>query len=186
MDLTPYIANLREDLATAASAGDEQTRRAAAVLSAALEPAARLAIMNALSDLAAEVTVALEDRLVDVRLAGRDVNVVVTGTPHKGPDLGGDDLPPPSPNDATGDISRITLRLLDEIKGKAERAAAAQGVSLNAWVSQAVQGALHGRGRPGRPGGAWPGGQGDWEQDWGNERREGGRGSSHVRGWVQG
>ena len=114
MDLTPYIATLREDLATAASAGDEQTRRAAAVLSAALEPAARLAIMNALSDLAAEVTVALEDRVVDVRLAGRDVNVVVTGTRHEGHDLGGDDVPPPSPNDATGDISRITLRLLDE------------------------------------------------------------------------
>ena len=196
MDLTPYIATLREDLATAASAGDEQTRRAAAVLSAALEPAARLAIMNALSDLAAEVTVALEDRVVDVRLAGRDVNVVVTGTRHEGHDLGGDDVPPPSPNDATGDISRITLRLLDEIKAKAEQAAAAQGVSLNAWVSQAVQGALHGRGRgrggpgwpgrPGWPGGAWPGGEADGEQDWGNERREGGRGSSRVRGWVQG
>jgi hypothetical protein len=196
MDLTPYIATLREDLATAASAGDEQTRRAAAVLSAALEPAARLALMNALSDLAAEVTVALGDRVVDVRLAGRDVNVVVTGTPHEESDLAGENVPPPSLGDATGDISRITLRLLDEIKTKAEHAAAAQGVSLNAWVSQAVQGALHGRrgrpgwpGRPGRPGwpsDAWPSGQSDWGQDWGNERREGGPGSSHVRGWVQG
>jgi hypothetical protein len=78
MDLTPYIASLREDLVTAASAGDENTRRAAEVLAAALEPAARLAIMNALSDLAAEVTASLDDHVVDVRLAGRDVQVVVT------------------------------------------------------------------------------------------------------------
>ena len=39
MDLTPYIANLREDLANTAAAGDEHTRRAAALLSSALEPA---------------------------------------------------------------------------------------------------------------------------------------------------
>ena len=47
MDLTPYLRQLREDLTAAASAGDEQTRRTAAVLGVALEPAARLAIMNA-------------------------------------------------------------------------------------------------------------------------------------------
>jgi DNA-binding NarL/FixJ family response regulator len=61
MDLTPYIANLREDLANTAAAGDEQTRRAAALLSSALEPAVRLTLMNALADLAAEVTAATND-----------------------------------------------------------------------------------------------------------------------------
>src|SRR5215470_18419028 len=80
MDLTPYISALREDLTTAASAGDDQTKRTAAVLAAALEPATRLAIMNALSDLAAEVTAALDDHIVEVRLDGRDVQVVVTHT----------------------------------------------------------------------------------------------------------
>ncbi|MGH3440102.1 MAG: toxin-antitoxin system HicB family antitoxin, partial [Sciscionella sp.] len=78
MDLTPYLSSLRENLTTAASAGDADTRRTAAVLSAALEPAARLALMNALSDLAAEVTANLDDHVVDVRLEGRDVRVVVT------------------------------------------------------------------------------------------------------------
>src|SRR2546430_9707922 len=93
MDLTPYIASLREDLTTTASAGDEHTRRAAAVLAAALEPSARLAIMNALSDLAAEITANLDDHVVDVRLDGRDVQVVVTSTggpAHQEP-------PPPTP-----------------------------------------------------------------------------------------
>ncbi|MBV8931969.1 MAG: toxin-antitoxin system HicB family antitoxin, partial [Kutzneria sp.] len=80
MDLTPYVATLRESLATAAAAGDEQTRKTAAVLSSTLEPAARLAIMNALADLAAEVTVSLSTQVVDIRLDGREVRVVVTDT----------------------------------------------------------------------------------------------------------
>ena len=64
MDLSQYVQQLREDLASAAAAGDEQTQRTGALLGAAIEPAARLAVMNALSDLAAEVTAALGDRVV--------------------------------------------------------------------------------------------------------------------------
>jgi len=176
MDLTPYIASLREDLATAASAGDENTRRTAEVLAAALEPAARLAIMNALSDLAAEVTAALDDHVVDVRLSGRDVQVVVTGTAAPHDDPRGENLPPV---DETGDMSRMTLRLFEQLKSKAEQAAQAQGVSLNTFVQQAVQGALHGRGR----------GKGkDWGSGWGAAGSDGsgGRGSSRVHGWYEG
>src|SRR3954454_19700987 len=78
MDLSKYVTQLREDLASAAAAGDEQTRNTAALLGSAIEPAARLAVMSALSDLAAEVTAALDDREVDVRLDGRDVRVAVS------------------------------------------------------------------------------------------------------------
>lgn len=174
MDLTPYINRLREDLTAAASAGDEQTRHTAAVLGAALEPAARLTIMTALSDLAAEVTATLDDRVVEVRLDGRDVRVAVSTPSEPGPQTG--TAPPPrnSPGASSfaemgGDISRMTLRLLDQLKGQAERAAAEQGVSLNTWVSQAVQGALRGEG-------------------WNDSRREGGehRDRSRFQGWVQG
>ena len=185
MDLSAYVTRLREDLTTSAAAGDEQTRRTAALLGAALEPAARLAIMDALSDLAAEVTASLADDVVEVRLDGRDVRVSVSrqdggpsgghsGAPPSPPDPG----PYPDPgnySDAGGDISRITLRLLDQIKGQAERAAAQQGVSLNSWMSQAVQGALHGRAWGGDPD------SGRWPHD---ERRR--RGQHRVHGWVQG
>ncbi len=173
MDLTPYIASLREDLATAASAGDESTRRTAEVLAAALEPAARLAIMNALSDLAAEVTAGLDDHVVDVRLSGRDVQVVVTSTaaPHDDPRPG--DIPPV---DETGDMSRMTLRLFEQLKSKAEQAAAAQGVSLNTFVQQAVQGALHGKGRGF--------GSKDWGRGAGSERGQ--HSGSRVHGWYEG
>jgi hypothetical protein len=183
MDLTPYVNQLREDLTTAASAGDEQTRHTAAVLSVALEPAARLAIMNALSDLAAEVTAALDDRVVEVRLDGRDVRVAVSSPPdvgdqsagHRASGSGEDGPPPPFEpgagpfGDAGGDIRRMTLRLIDQVKAQAERAAAEQGVSLNTWVSQAVASAL--RGEP-------------WNDPrWGAGDR---RGRNRVQGWVQG
>ncbi|MFP5071007.1 toxin-antitoxin system HicB family antitoxin [Pseudonocardia nantongensis] len=181
MDLTPYVAQLRDDLAAAAAAGDEQTRRTAALLGSAIEPAARLAIMNALSDLASEATAALGDRSVEVRLHGRDVRVSVdggaTGTasqagpaapaepageaPGTGGSPGGSGSPGGFPGSGgspggggfpgagspfgadAGDISRVTLRIVEQIKAQAERAAQSQGVSLNTWVSQAVQGALH-------------------------------------------
>ncbi|MEU0788655.1 toxin-antitoxin system HicB family antitoxin [Amycolatopsis sp. NPDC005961] len=170
MDLTPYIANLREDLANTAAAGDEHTRRAAALLSSALEPAVRLTLMNALADLAAEVTAALPGQVVDVRLDGRDVRVVVSGAAEEvSPRATPRDTTPPPPIDG-GDISRITLRLVEQIKGQAERAAQAQGVSLNTFVSQAVQGAL-GHGALG--GGAKHHGKGE-------------RPGSHLHGWVEG
>ncbi|MBN9103343.1 MULTISPECIES: toxin-antitoxin system HicB family antitoxin [unclassified Pseudonocardia] len=179
MDLGQYVTQLREDLASAAAAGDEQTQRTAALLGAAIEPAARLALMNALSDLAAEVTAALPDHVVEVRLDGRDVRVAVSGDPTAEPE------PEPAPTGGfggfggfgqgggdAGDISRITLRLVEQIKGQAEQAAASQGMSLNSWVAQAVQGALsgqggHGRGRPGRPG-------------------RPGKDDRRIQGWVQG
>jgi hypothetical protein len=177
MDLSQYVNQLREDLASAAAAGDEQTRRTAALLGSAIEPAARLAVMSALSDLAAEVTAALPDHVVEVRLDGRDVRVSVTGQPgseeqHEEEEeterpfsfsgFGGD----------TGDISRITLRLVEQIKNQAEQAASQQGMSLNSWLAQTVQGALSGQGRkPGKPGKPFK----QAKQD-----------SKRIRGWVQG
>jgi HicB family len=175
MDLSQYVSQLREDLAAAAAAGDEQTRQTAALLGAAVEPAARLAIMNALADLAADVTAALGDRVVEVRLDGRDIRVAVTGEPAAEPE------PEPAPAASgpfrgfggdSGDISRITLRLVEQIKGQAEQAAAAKGMSLNSWVAQAVQGALSGGG-PQRKGRRPEDGKGD-------------RDSRRLRGWVQG
>ncbi|MDR7300627.1 toxin-antitoxin system HicB family antitoxin [Haloactinomyces albus] len=194
MDLSPYINQLREDLTAAASAGDEQTRQAAATLSAAVEPATRLAFMNALSDLAAEVTTQLDGQVVDVRLDGRDIRVVVTGSPTgTEPEDSEEEPAPPPPSGDGGDISRITLRLLDEIKGQAEHAASSQGVSLNTWVAQAVQGALHGN----RSRGPWEQprqGSTQRQRTWGMSGNRGPRGGGRgpegpggrIRGWVQG
>lgn len=170
MDLTPYLASLRQDLSTTASAGDENTRKAAAVLATAIEPAARLAMLNALSDLAAEITAKLPEHVVEVRLDGRDPKVVVTATGDSHGSAEHTEAPQEDTStqsdartDANGDISRITLRLMEEIKAKAEQAAATQGVSLNSFVAQAVQGALSAN----------------------RGRRPGQNGGDNLRGWTQ-
>ena len=165
MELSSYTAELRENLAAAASLGDESTQRAAGALAAALEPAARLALMHALSDLAAEVTRQLADGgtpvTVDVRVEGRDLTVVT----HRAPVAAGDTAASASASssasswstgsDATaeagagdghertfaeagGDLTRTTVRMFNELKGRAEKAAADQGVSLNSFISKAV------------------------------------------------
>lgn len=166
MDLTTYTDSLRDDLTAAAALGDEQTRRTAAALATSVEPALRLTLMTALSDLSAEITAALGDRVVEVRLDGRDVRVVVTGDaaapePATAPRTG-----PRSVEDVTGDISRVTLRVVEQVKARAEEAANREGVSLNSWLSQAVQGALRDPSTRPRPG------------------SDGGAGS--LRGWVKG
>lgn len=183
MDLSEYVARLREDLTAAAAAGDEQTRRTAGLLAGAIEPAARLTIMNALADLAAEVTTALGDRSVEVRLDGRDVRVSVSGEQGRPRQEEADAAPPPPPppppppfRPGGDDISRITLRLVEQIKSQAEQAAAAQGVSLNSWVAQAVQGALHGADQRHRRHGRQE------RRDDRRDRRDG----RDLKGWVQG
>ncbi len=154
MDLTPYIRNLREDLLAAAALGDEETRRAAALLGAAIEPAGRLAIMNALSDLAAEVTEALDRHVVEIKIDGRDVRVTVSdkfgafdkhGTQHESSDeeAGGAHRPTADElrramQEAGGELSRTTVRLFNDLKSQAEQAASNEGVSLNTYISRAV------------------------------------------------
>jgi HicB family len=172
MDVTSYVSSLRDDLMAVAAAGDEHTQRAAALLAGAIEPAARLVVLNALADMAEEVTRALGgERVVEVRLDGREVRVAVGE-----PDRANATAPRPgsTPLPDSGDISRITLRLVEQIKNRAEQAASAQGMSLNAWISQAVQGALRGaRDDPNR----------DRRDEWNTERGDQG---GQIRGWVRG
>ena len=56
MDLTPYVENLRRELAVAADAGGEDARALAERLIAPLESAVRLMLLDALSAAADEIT----------------------------------------------------------------------------------------------------------------------------------
>src|SRR3954468_12221735 len=184
MDIGRYVAQLRDDLAAAAAPGDEQTQRTAALLGAAVEPAARLALIDALSEFASEVKAALGDRTVEVRLDGRDVRVA--GSPAAVGEPAPPPPPPRGPGMDTGDISRITLRLVEQIKGQAEQAAASQGGSRNSWVARAVQGALSGQRNRG-PRGPWggrPGSGGQENRE--SDRPHGPDDGRHLRGWVEG
>ena len=168
MDIGRYVAQLRDDLAATAAPGDEQTQRTAALLGAAVEPAARLALIDALTEFAAEVSTALGDRTVEVRLDGRNVRAAVS--PHAVGEATAPPPPPRGPGMDTGDISRITLRLVEQIKGQAEQAAQPAG-----RVAELV-GRAGGAGRAVRPGpapdrAAAPGGDAGGLTGWRPRRR---------------
>jgi HicB family len=137
MNLTPHIASIEEYLSAASVAGDESTSRAAGLLLVALEPAARLALMNALAELADEVSVELGDRIVEIRLDAGEARVVVSAPAEIDGEAEPELEEPPG-----GESSRITLRLPEELKAKAEHAAAAQGSSLNTWLVRTVRDAV--------------------------------------------
>ncbi len=165
MNLSTYVAELSDSLAAAAALGDDATQRSTAALAGALEPATRLALLHALSDLATEVTQQLastastdaEQIAVDVRLEGRDVKVVATRSPATTPFGNVDDSRRADAADtadadghqrtfaeASGDLSRTTVRMFNQLKSQAERAASEQGVSLNSFISRAVSDSIRG------------------------------------------
>jgi len=139
MDLSEYVGALRESLTTAAAAGGEQSRETARLLAAAIDPAVRLALTGALAEMAAEVTAALDGAVVDIRFRGRDPEVVVVPAPSDHAEHA-----PPEADGGTddGSMARISLRLPDALKGRAESAAAAAGTSLNSWLVGAVAAGL--------------------------------------------
>ena len=84
MDLTPYVDTLRRELAVAAEAGGDEARELAERLTAPLESATRLTMLNVLSAAMDEITRELAPGSVDVRLRGLDPDFVVTPPPADG------------------------------------------------------------------------------------------------------
>jgi predicted HicB family RNase H-like nuclease len=146
MDLSPYLESLRRDLTATAAPGGPEISRAADLLAGSLEAAARLCLLEALSDAAAEITTRLESASVEVRLRGREADLVVTEMAATPAQSG----PPPTTAADGGDVARITLRLPEPLKDLVEQAAAADGISVNAWLVRAVTAAVTG-GPPGPP-----------------------------------
>ncbi len=148
MDLSPYLDGLRRDLTAAAAPGGPEIVRAAETLAGSLEASARLFLLEALSDAAAEITARLARGAddagsfsVEVRLRGRDAHMVVTETPPPGEPPASSHRAPAAPSGAgedAGDLARVTLRLPESLKEAVERAAAAESISINAWLVRAI------------------------------------------------
>jgi hypothetical protein len=150
MDITPYVESLRHDLAAAAEAGGPEAKAAAERLALALDPAVRLALMDALSQAAAEITSELPAGQVDVRLRGREPEFVVDVPTVPMPAAAPAPQAPPTPEEieeAEGDdaVARITLRIPESVKYKAEELAAKGGHSLNSWIVNVVRNATRER-----------------------------------------
>ena len=141
MDLTEYVEALRSSLTTAAAAGGEHARETARLLADTMEPAVRLAVIDALSAMAAEVTAALDGDLVDIRVRGREPEVVVVPAAHE---PAAESAAPADDAADDGSVARISLRLPEALKTRAEAAAALEGISLNAWLVRAVAAGVRG------------------------------------------
>ena len=128
MQLDGYVQALQDDLARVAAVGDESTARAAELLAVALESALGRRLQEALAEAALELSTQLDHGSVEVRFAGADPELVYV------PDA------EPAPTEAGGEAfsARITLRLPESLKARLEEAAATSGVSVNAWLVQAL------------------------------------------------
>jgi len=126
MDLTPYLEAVRTDL-EAVSGPDDATLAVAERLARALEPSLQLRLLDALGQAAQELSEQLPSGRVDVRLSGRDVNLVVVL-----------DAPPEPVVEDEGGTARITLRLPESVKTRVERQAEREGISANSWLVRAV------------------------------------------------
>jgi hypothetical protein len=157
------VDGVRHELAVAAAAGGQDAEALAERLTAPLESAIRLALLEALSEAAELITRELAPGSVEVRLRGRDPEFTLS------PDLeDGADVPeapavvaPESEDD--GGTWRVTLRLPEHLRSRVDAAARGDGLSVNAWLVRAVSAAL---------GGA-------------NTRQPRGGSSKHFSGWVR-
>ncbi|PRZ08854.1 HicB-like protein involved in pilus formation [Isoptericola sp. CG 20/1183] len=170
MDLTRYTDQLQQQLRTAASAGSDEAREIASRLTAPLDSAARLVLLEALSDAAGEISAELAPGSVDVRLRGGSPEFVIDVPAGPTTASAPEPAPPvaPLPDADGGATTRTTLRLPDHLKAQVETAAAREGVSVNTWLVRAVAGALEqSTGRPAA------------------QARATHRGTSRATGWVR-
>lgn len=141
MDITPYVESLRRDLLAAADAAGPEAREVTDRLAFALDPAARLALMEAISQAAAEITAELPSGGVDVRLHGRELEFAVHA-PAGAPSPPAPPAPPTVEDaEEEGGVARITLRIPESVKAKAEELSARSGHSLNTWLVNVVRAA---------------------------------------------
>jgi hypothetical protein len=146
MELQPYVDAVRHELNLAAAAAGADAQLLADRLCAPLESAIRLAVLEALSAGAEEITRERAPRSVEVRLRGRDPEFVLSAPL--------DETPGEEPYDAAfggdaGGTWRITLRLPEGLRAAVEGATRRDGSSLNAWLVRAAAAAVHSQtGRP--------------------------------------
>ncbi|HYI17773.1 MAG TPA: hypothetical protein VD836_03645 [Solirubrobacteraceae bacterium] len=149
MDLTPYVENLRRELAVAAEAGGEDARALAERLTAPLDSATRLMLLEALSAAADDITLELAPGSVELRLRSGEPDFVVTPAPADDPPERPAAAPPPQEDD--GPVARINLRLPEQLKSSVEHAAARERLSVNAWLVRAAAAAVANDDRDRRP-----------------------------------
>jgi uncharacterized protein (DUF1778 family) len=173
MQLSQHLAQVQEQLRTAAALGDDRTQQIATALAEAASPAVRLALLGAVADAADEITSALLDfpssPAVAVRLDGDEVTVDVRSTE---PEPAAEELR----RDDGDTTARISLRLSDSLKADIDAAAERDGMSVNTWLVRAASAAL-------RQGTSATSGGGPDAAGRGRQRRDN---QHRITGWING
>ena len=129
MQLDSHIHAIQQELGATAALGDDEAAEAARRMGEALAATLHLHLLDLLGEAALEITGQIESGRVEVRLAGRDPELVVVS----------DESAPAEPlglgEEASG---RITLRLPESLKAGIEAAADREGVSTNAWLVRTI------------------------------------------------
>jgi HicB-like protein involved in pilus formation len=125
MQLDDHIQAIQQDLANTANLGDQAIADAAQRLIETLGSTLHLRLLDLLGEATLEISGQLNSGRVEVRLAGREPELVVITEEVE------DDVRVVAGEDLTG---RITLRLPESLKIAIETQAAADGVSTNAWL----------------------------------------------------
>jgi hypothetical protein len=130
MQTAQFIEALQADLRELAQLGGDELVQATHRLEGAVKQSATLRLIDALTQVALEVSSQLPNGHVDVRLAGQDPELVYVEEEGEEPQAQTAD---------DGLNARITLRLPESLKVALEKAADAEGVSVNAWLVRALQ-----------------------------------------------
>lgn len=132
MEITPHVQSIRARL-EAAAGSDEGALEAAERMSLAIDAALQLQLLDLLGQAALELSDHLPAGHVELRLAGRDAQLVFVD------DSEGTSAATPEDDGVT---ARLTLRMSDSMKAAVEAVAAREGVSTNAWLVSTVKRAL--------------------------------------------
>jgi HicB family len=136
MQMAPHVAAIQNDLASAAGLGDDAIAQAARRLAEAVGSSLQLRLLDVLAEAALDITAQLPAGQVEVRLAGREPQLVFVA------DVDADAEPQPVGDDQS---ARITLRLPEALKAAVEAAADREGVSTNTFIVRALARALEPR-----------------------------------------
>ena len=200
MDITPYVERLRRELETVAAAAGPDAAAASERMTQALDPALRMTVLEVLSDATAHISALLPSGSVEVRLRGRDPEFVVDiPSPIQDDQLRSTAGPQDAEPDDESDVVRLTLRLPESVKARAEELASKSGRSLNSQMVTMLRNATRDNGATfefdlGRFHGApWGGGAHMWGEhgEPGPPGSSGSSGSSgqgkdnrRMQGWI--
>lgn len=132
MDISAHVTTVQASLADLAW-DDDNSQAIAQRLASAIGPVLQLQFLDALGEVALELTEQIPEGRVEVQLAGRDAVLVYRVDPT---------APAAPASDEGSDTARLTLRMPEALKVAIEAAATTEGISTNAWLVTAARGHL--------------------------------------------